>query len=141
MKSTRSSPPSVRRARQAPPPDVLLRLGVGASAVALAAIGLAHACFGLEPLLLSDWLPGCVFRTLTGLPCPGCGMTHALLLLTQLRIAESFAAHPAALPLTAATSLWLLRPSWARSWQGNPVLGVMLAALLLLWLGRVAQMP
>lgn len=36
----------------------------------------------------------CVFRNLTGLPCPGCGMTRAILSIGQLRLYDAIAFHP-----------------------------------------------
>lgn len=121
---------------QAPPPEGVLRAAVALFVLGLIATGLAHAWIGFEPLLLSDWLPGCAFRALTGLRCPGCGMTHALLLLTQLRVTESLAAHPAALVLVAAASLWLLRPEWTRAWQRSSVQAGALVVLIVLWVLR-----
>ncbi len=45
-----------------------------------------------EPLL--EQFPECQFRSLTGLFCPGCGGTHAIMLLLRGHILKSFAAHP-----------------------------------------------
>lgn len=36
----------------------------------------------------------CVFRTLTGIPCPGCGMTRALLAVLSLNFSDAFYYHP-----------------------------------------------
>ena len=36
---------------------------------------------------------GCILRRLTGVPCPGCGMTRALLCAAQLRFADAFRYH------------------------------------------------
>ena len=40
------------------------------------------------------WYPGCGFRWVTGLPCPGCGGTHALAALASGDIAGALAANP-----------------------------------------------
>ncbi|MCX7958789.1 MAG: DUF2752 domain-containing protein [Deltaproteobacteria bacterium] len=32
----------------------------------------------------------CFFRTLTGIPCPACGMTHSFISIGQLKISEGF---------------------------------------------------
>jgi hypothetical protein len=37
---------------------------------------------------------GCLFRTVTGIPCPGCGMTHAFLAAFRLDFADAFRWHP-----------------------------------------------
>ena len=37
---------------------------------------------------------GCIFRLMTGIPCPGCGMTRAWLAALRLDFAAAFAYHP-----------------------------------------------
>lgn len=37
---------------------------------------------------------GCLFRRLTGIPCPGCGMTRAFLAAFRLDFSEAFRMHP-----------------------------------------------
>jgi len=32
----------------------------------------------------------CIFKTITGLPCPSCGMTHSFVSIGHLRIVEAF---------------------------------------------------
>lgn len=55
--------------------------------------------------------PPCLFRLLTGLPCPLCGMTRAFVAMAQGHVAQAFDAHvlgPAAYALTWAVALWAL---------------------------------
>jgi hypothetical protein len=63
-------------------------------------------------LPLAHFVPRfCVFRSLTGIPCPGCGVTHALLLAFGLDLRESLAANPAGLAVAAVILFQLcLRP-------------------------------
>lgn len=49
----------------------------------------------------------CVFRMLTGVPCPGCGMGHALVYALRGDLSASFAAHPLGIPLLALWTAWL----------------------------------
>lgn len=54
----------------------------------------------LAALLPVSWkspVPLCAFNALTGLDCPGCGMTRAFLLIGHGRLADATAAHPASL--------------------------------------------
>lgn len=74
-----------------------------AALAALAALDAAR----LLPLSRLDGLPLCAFRAVTGVPCPGCGMTHALVVAFQGRWARSYALHPLALPLLAVWTAWL----------------------------------
>lgn len=57
----------------------------------------ALSCIGV---LFIAWLAlylldiGCVFRLMTGVPCPGCGMTRAWLAALRLDFAAAIAYHP-----------------------------------------------
>lgn len=57
----------------------------------------ALSCIGV---LFVAWLAlylldiGCVFRLMTGIPCPGCGMTRAWLAALRFDFAAAFAYHP-----------------------------------------------
>ena len=46
-------------------------------------------------VLARFWLaPPCLFRLVTGLKCPGCGVTHMILGLTQLDVRLAFYSNP-----------------------------------------------
>ncbi len=64
--------------------------------VALGALGLAFAAGALYQFGPSGvpWLPGCTFHHLTGLNCPGCGMTRAAHATLHGRIGEAFRFNP-----------------------------------------------
>ena len=47
------------------------------------------------PVNWSAPLPLCLVKGITGLDCPGCGMTRAFLLIGHGRIGDAFAMHPA----------------------------------------------
>jgi hypothetical protein len=49
----------------------------------------------------------CPFRLLTGHPCPGCGMGHALVAGLRGDFASSWKFHPLGLPLLAFWTAWL----------------------------------
>lgn len=52
-------------------------------------------------LLPTRWaasVPLCIIKWLTGLDCPGCGMTRAFLLIGHGRLADATAMHPAGIP-------------------------------------------
>jgi len=132
----------VRRARlvprQAPTPDAVLRTAALAIALVCAAAATAHHALGLEVGALAAWLPPCPFRTLTELPCPGCGITRALLALAQLRIGEALALHPFAPGVAVAIVGLALRPRLLRS-VPSAAAGVTLVALLGWWIVRLAS--
>lgn len=69
--------------------DVLTRLAtrrpawLAPVAVGVGAIAVVTTVGVMDPELRGHLSPGCPFRTLTGLDCPGCGGTRALFALTQ----------------------------------------------------------
>ncbi len=103
---------------------------------------------GLLPLSRFDGLPLCPFKALTGVPCPGCGMTHALVAAFEGRWQACAALHPLALPLLAAWTAWLawgaLNRARGRAFSAGwpDLLGgkrawAALAVVLLVWAGRL----
>jgi len=63
------------------------------------------------PPAASTWYPRCVFHTLTGYDCPGCGGTRAMHQLLHGHVREAFALNPLLfvlipVALCALPSLW-----------------------------------
>jgi hypothetical protein len=116
---------------------------LGASILAAAALVVApHAL-----PLVARWTDAtCLFRGLTGLPCPGCGITTSLLALARGDVQASWSANPAGVAVaallvgqTAVASLALRRGaattgslSWL-AWLDRMAIGGLLAA----WIGRL----
>lgn len=59
--------------------------------IAVSVIGLLACAASLYQFTLGD---GCIFLSLTGLPCPTCGMTRATFCMISLRFTEAFGYHP-----------------------------------------------
>lgn len=95
------------------PPDLRLRL---TRVRPLAEVGALCVLLGLLPFST------CVSQRLLGLPCPGCGMTRALVALLHGDLGASLRYHPVALPLVlgvvgfvaAALRLPHESPRWPR---------------------------
>lgn len=66
---------------------------------------LVPAAVLVAAMLLPTWwvspVPLCVVKGLTGLDCPGCGMTRAFILIGHGRFADAVATHPASIPAYA----------------------------------------
>lgn len=72
---------------------------------------------------------GCVFQALLGIPCPGCGMTRAVLALLRLDLAAAFAYHPLvfAMPYVLVYLFFDLKPAHVHR---RILLGIGIAALI-----------
>ncbi len=102
--------------------------------------GVGHHAFGWN---LEGWLPllpACAFRSVTGIPCPGCGMTRAFLLLSELRVGGALSANPASPALVAAMTTWLVRPLRWSPRTRDVACAAALAAVLLGWGARCGSL-
>jgi hypothetical protein len=67
--------------------------------VSLAVLGLAFAAYMLRETGGAGWMPGCMFRKVTGLDCPGCGMTRGTYALLHGRVGDAFRFNPVGMVL------------------------------------------
>jgi hypothetical protein len=82
----------------------VLRLG-GAAMLALASV---------RPLLPVEVGPPCPLRTLTGIPCPFCGMTRGVTALVHGHLSAAFGFNPGAFLVVAAAIVLLVAWRWQR---------------------------
>ena len=107
--------------------------------------------WGLACLPVVSGHGSCPMAEMFGVPCPGCGMTRAILLLERGDVSASLHMHPLALPSLLASLLFMVGTVWATARLGTPVAlwktsfgraalvtfaGVQ-AAILGLWLARM----
>lgn len=77
----------------------------------------------------------CPLRTLTGVPCPLCGMTTSVEATVHLRLGDALAANPAGvLAVVVAIVLLIRRPTTVPVWL--PAIFVLLAAMWVFELHR-----
>lgn len=80
-------------------------------------------------LLLLD--VGCLFRHITGIPCPGCGMTRAHLAALRLDFRAAFWYHPLwFLPLPLLAGQFLFPKGLFRNKKWNTALSIVLLILV-----------
>ncbi len=70
-------------------------------------------CVFVFTVVIIDQIAGkevvvCWFRALTGVPCPTCGSTRALLALAQGRVIESFTYNPMFVAVALLGTAWLV---------------------------------
>lgn len=103
----------------------------------------ALSCIGA---LFVAWLAlylldiGCVFRLMTGIPCPGCGMTRAWLAALRLDFAAAFAYHPLFWVVPIAFALAFVREEVALSKlkRGIDITVIVLCVLVVaVWIVRL----
>lgn len=80
----------------------------------------------------------CLFKELTGIPCPGCGMTRAYISLLYLDVRSAFHYHPMfwAIPLLVLFYLFdgkLFR----QKWLNTTLLVGILAGFIICWVVRM----
>ena len=103
------------------------------------AAGALSAC-ALAPVLpvLARFAPVCPFHALTGVPCPGCGSTRAVLALFRGDVAAAFGFNPlAATALAAGIVGGLLAPLWVLGGGPLPALAPVLPARTRVALGAL----
>ena len=81
----------------------------------------------------------CPLRALTGVPCPLCGMTRAIVAAAHGHVGESLAFNPAGFLVLALAVVAILRPGWLARLQ-LPMLS-MLAIVGALWVWNVGFNP
>lgn len=95
-------------------------IGIYAGAVSVMLVGAAPMAASAASLM-----PPCPFRSVTGLPCPTCGATHAVVALSRLNWGGALAANPLVTigacalilgGLAAGTAALLGRPLREPSW-------------------------
>jgi hypothetical protein len=80
-------------------PEKLLYFSVCIILCLVIASGILFYIWEINLLKFFSVIPLCPFHTLTGKPCPGCGMSRAFLLLGQLKIMEALKMNLFSVPL------------------------------------------
>jgi Protein of unknown function (DUF2752) len=133
---------------EAPVPAPPARLPAGVDRIAL---GLSACCVGAAALggatgadVSHPGAPGCLFRAVTGLPCPFCGLTHSMMAWGRGDLGAVIAQNPLGvlvLPVAVVLLVAGVRAMLRRrrlSWP-VPVLGAGLTLLLASWVVQIVR--
>lgn len=115
-------------------PDKVMRLATGVIVCLTILSGLLLHCAEIDAL---HYLPGislCPFHVITGMACPGCGMTRAFLALGQLKLEQAIALNPFSIPLFSVMLLYLWLGYIPRFLQRKAFLRFSLPTVVTLWL-------
>lgn len=81
----------------------------------------------------------CLFHAFTGIPCPGCGMSRAFLLLGQLKIKEALQINLFSVPLLLLMTAYFTFgriPSWLKT---KELACITLFTVLFFWVVRLSN--
>ena len=118
-------------------PDFILRAFVILTLAIIISCGVYLYLFGID---FTNYLPHfsiCPFRAITGIPCPGCGMTRAMLHLGQLKILKALALNLFSLPLLLAMVLCLLPGKILLGKKHRTLHLTILILMIIFWLLRI----
>ena len=113
-------------------PISLRQVGWWLGGVLLAVAGVA-ALYSFDPNTTDSPFAVCIFQTLTGFWCAGCGITRALHALVHGDIAGAFAMNPLGMLLLPLMPLMV---AWGQGWHPRllqPVMAVAMQPKLWLW--------
>ena len=115
-------------------PNHVLRTVIGIIMCLVVSGGLLYHVWGKDIIELLPRASLCPFHIITGVACPGCGMTRAFLNLGQLNIAGAFQANPYSIPLLFIMAVYLVLgyvPSWL---QQKIVIRLSLSFIVTTWI-------
>ena len=88
----------------------------------------------------------CIFKGVTGIPCPGCGMTRACLAILQGEFSTAWRYHPFSFLLIGLTILIVFQPEYTQETWGaislikqKIIVSILILLCLSLWLGHLKQ--
>jgi len=118
--------------------------------LAIVLIGAGYALYIVPQYLNIGGIRGfCLFRSLTGIPCPGCGMGRATVLISNGEIYKAFQTNPLAVPFAVAALIaivWIMLDlirkketflPLMKTPMKRPYLIILLAIIAMAWLRNI----
>jgi len=117
----------------------LLRVIVGVIIAITIFSGLIYQFFGINML---DFMPKqslCIFKAVTGKPCPGCGMTHAFIHISQFEFIKAFHENPFSIPFYLIMLIFLFTGDVPKILKSKIFKYFLFIAVILLWFIRLTR--
>ena len=108
--------------------------------IVLAALSFSGIFLHLFEIDFMKYLPAfsfCPFHAVTGLECPGCGMTRAMISLGQLKLEQAVKYNLFSLPLFILMIVYVWKGKFPCFLQHKVFGTVMFIVIILVWLTRV----
>ena len=118
-------------------PDNILRTLVITVLVAVFFSGVFLYLFEIDIMNYLPTVSLCPFHTITGLLCPGCGMTRAMISLGQFKLEEAIKYNMFSIPLVILMLFYLWPGKFPSFFQHKVFSIIMLIAVILVWLMRL----
>jgi hypothetical protein len=101
------------------------------------AAGMLYFFTEMDTLSLLDQLPDiCIFKRLTGLKCPGCGMTHAFICLGRFQLGEAIRHNIFSVFLFYGGVAWLIHPKKVQIKVSNRIMVFLFVMVMIYWVIR-----
>ena len=101
------------------------------------AAGLHSMVTGMDTIGFLNQLPDfCIFKRVTGYKCPGCGMTHAFLLLGRFQITDAFQYNIISPFLFYGGLVWLATLRFIKFKLRNSLLLLLSSLVIFYWIAR-----
>jgi len=115
----------------------LLRIVVGIVVFFLIISGLSYITAGIDFLKFFPAVSICPFRFITGFKCPGCGMTHAFIHLSQFKIACATKKNIFSIPLLLVMIIYLFSGKRIKLLYSPVIKYSLLLLIILFWILRL----
>ena len=121
--------------------SLILRMITAAVLLCTFSSGIALYFFKIDLIDLCSRIPLCFFHSITGIPCPFCGMSRAFLALGQLNLPKAIYFHPLSVIALAVMIIYLCCKKIPRWLQHKAWAYLFLLATIITWTLRLANRP
>ena len=120
--------------------DQIIRFSVVIVVATIICAGVFYHLFEIDFITHLPTRSLCPFHAITGLDCPGCGMTRAMISLGQLKFGAAVGYNPFSVPLFILMTLCVWPGKFPSFLQHQTLSIFMFILVVLIWLMRLSGM-